>query len=147
MNKEIPVEKLMTTEVITVSPNDTMDRVQEIFRGNAIHHIPVVQEGRVVGILSEKDYLRLLHGFTLFKNKQSEAFNDAVLRSLLVGEVMTRQVATVKASDTAEVAVGFFRENLFHALPVLNDKGQLVGILTSYDLLCYAFSNEAAVET
>lgn len=143
MNKQIAVGEIMTANVITVHPNDTMDQVQRVFRGNAIHHLPVVQDDKVVGILSEKDYLRLLHGFTLFKNQQSEDFNEAVLRSLLVGEVMTRQVATVQVDDTAEVAAGYFRENLFHALPVLDDDGKLVGILTSYDLLCYAFSNEA----
>jgi acetoin utilization protein AcuB len=53
---------------------------------------------------------------------------------------MTKQVAKLKTEDSLEMAVGFFRENLFHALPVVNDEGELVGIVTTYDLLNYAYS-------
>ncbi|HKK80256.1 MAG TPA: CBS domain-containing protein [Phaeodactylibacter sp.] len=133
------VGQIMSTPVITVSPSDTMDKVQDIFRSNNIHHIPVVEDGKVVGIISNADYLRLLHGFTLFKTAKSEEYNDAILRSLLAGEVMTRQVATLSPEDSLVMAVGFFRENLFHALPVVGD-GRLVGIVTTFDLLTHAYS-------
>lgn len=137
----------MTTEVITITPNETMDTVQDIFRKNHLHHLPVVDEGgKVVGIISHKDYLRLLHGFTLFKTHKSEEYNDAILRSLLVKEVMTRQVATLQPDDTIELAAGFFRENYFHALPVVDDDEHLVGIITTHDLLNYAFSEPSYVD-
>lgn len=138
-DKSTTIAQIMSTPVITVGPNDTMDLVQDLFRKNTFHHIPVVDEGKVVGILSKSDYLRLLHGFTLFKTDRSELYNDAILRSLLVGEVMTKQVATLAPEDSVELAVGFFRENLFHALPVVG-KGKLVGIVTTFDLITYAFS-------
>lgn len=143
MNKNVSVREIMTSKVITVSPNDTMDKVQDIFRRNNIHHIPVVEKGKVVGIISNSDYLRLLHGFTLFRSEKSEAYNDAILRSLLAGEVMTRQVAVLNPDDSLDLAAGYFRENLFHALPIVDpDKDELVGIITTYDLLTYAFSEE-----
>lgn len=145
MNKQTTtVGQIMTTPVITVAPNDTMDKVQAIFRKNNIHHLPVVDDGRVVGMISNTDYMRLLHGFTLFKTEKSEEYNDAILRSLLANEVMTRQVAVLNPGDSLELAAGYFRENLFHALPIVDDKNQkLVGILTTYDLISYAFSEEA----
>ncbi|NBC07256.1 MAG: CBS domain-containing protein [Bacteroidetes bacterium] len=139
------VGQIMSTPVITVSPSDTMDKVQDIFRSNNIHHIPVVEDGKVVGIISNADYLRLLHGFTLFKTEKSDQYNDAILRSLLAGEVMTRQVATLSPEDSLIMAVGFFRENLFHALPVLSD-GKLVGIVTTFDLLTHAYSTPYMAE-
>lgn len=134
------VSQIMTTEVIFLEPNDTMDKTQQIFQAHNIHHIPVIDEGKVVGIISKSDYLKLLHGFTLFKTHKSESYNEAIMRSLLVKEVMTRQVATIKPEDTVELAAGFFRENLFHALPVVDDSGNLLGIVTTYDLLNYAFA-------
>mgnify|MGYP006277041025 CR=1 FL=1 len=139
------VGQIMSTPVITVSPSDTMDKVQDIFRSNNIHHIPVVEDGKVVGIISNADYLRLLHGFTLFKTEKSDQYNDAILRSLLAGEVMTRQVATLSPEDSLIMAAGFFRENLFHALPVLSD-GKLVGIVTTFDLLTHAYSTPYMAE-
>ncbi|TXB66325.1 CBS domain-containing protein [Phaeodactylibacter luteus] len=144
-DRTITVAQIMSTPVITVSPSDTMDEVQAIFRKNNIHHIPVVEQEKVVGIISQSDYLRLQHGFTLFKTRHSETYNDAIMRSLLVGEVMTRQVATLAPDDSLEMAAGFFRENLFHALPVV-DKGRLIGILTTYDMLTYAYSAPFLIE-
>ena len=90
-------------------------------------------------MVSYTDYLKLLHGFTLFKTRKSDEYNDAILRSLLVKEVMTKQLATLKPEDTLEMAAGFFRENLFHALPVVDDDNMLVGIITTYDLINYAY--------
>ncbi|KGE88185.1 MAG: CBS domain-containing protein [Phaeodactylibacter xiamenensis] len=144
-DKTTTVAQIMSTPVITVGPNDTMSDVQDIFRKNNIHHIPVVDDGKVVGIISKSDYYRLLHGFTLFKTQKSEQYNDAIMRSLLAGEAMTRQVATLAPGDSLEMAVGFFRENLFHALPVV-DKGRLIGIVTTFDLLTHAYSTPFMME-
>ncbi len=134
----------MTTEVRTLGPNDTMDKVQDIFRKYNIHHIPIVKNGKIVGIISQTDYLKVLHGFTLFKTQKSELYNNAILRSLLTSEVMTKQVATLHPDDTIEVAAGFFKENLFHALPIVDDEGDLVGIITTYDLINLAFNLTSA---
>lgn len=130
----------MTDTVMTIHPDDTMDRVQRVFEQNTIHHLPVVTpEGKVVGMVSKSDYLKLLHGFTFFKARKSEEYNKAILRSLLVEEVMTRQVATLKADDSLLMAAGYFRENLFHAIPIVDDKHNLIGILSTYDLISFAF--------
>ncbi len=141
------VSQIMTTTVITVRPTDTMDRVSDIFRTNNIHHIPVVEENKVVGILSKSDFYRLQHTFSFFKNERSEAYNDALMRSLLVREVMTKQVAKLQPEDTLELAVGFFRENLFHALPVVDKEGNLVGIITTFDLLTHAYNDHLQLQS
>lgn len=146
MEKKMNVGQIMTTEVICLSPEDTMDKVQDIFQTHNIHHIPIIDGNKVVGIISQTDYLKLLHGFTLFKTHDSQAYNNAIMRSLLVKEVMTRQVATVEPDDSLEFAAGFFRENLFHALPVVSEEGNLVGIITTYDLINFAFTEPSLLE-
>lgn len=146
IDKTISVDKIMTTEVITIEPEDTMDKVKKVFDRHNIHHIPIVEEAKVVGIISKTDYLKLLHGFTLFKTQKSDNYNDAIMRSLLVREVMTKQVAKLNPDDSIETAAGFFRENLFHALPVVNKAGRLVGIVTTYDLLNYAYNETILLE-
>ena len=144
-DKTTTVGQIMSTPVITVGPDDTMKKVQDIFLMNNIHHLPAVIDGKVAGMISKSDYLRLLHGFTLFKTEKSAEYNDAIMRSLLVGEVMTKQVATLAPEDTLDMAPGFFRENLFHALPVVS-KGKLVGIITTFDLINYAFSEPVVMK-
>lgn len=141
MDKSTRIGSIMTTNVIAVHPNDMMEKVQSIFRKSNIHHVPVTDGGKVVGIISHSDYLRLQNTFTLFKTKQSDHYNDVIMQSMLVKEIMTKQVAKLTPDDTVEIAAGFFRENLFHALPVVDSEGKLVGILTTYDLLNFAFSD------
>jgi acetoin utilization protein AcuB len=147
MDKTVTVGQIMTTNVITVSPEDTMEKVQKIFRTNNIHHIPVVDGKKIIGIISKSDYLKLLHGFTLFKTHKSEEYNDAIMRSLLVKEVMIKQVAVLNPGDSLDMAAGFFRENLFHALPIVDEQtGELVGIVTTYDLLSFAYSEPSMMD-
>lgn len=136
----IKVSDIMTSVVTFVQPDDIMTMVDDIFKTQNIHHIPVLdKDGKVSGIISKLDYFKVLHGITLFRTKKSELINQAVLRSLLVKEVMTRQVATLQHDTTLMVAAGYFRENLFHAIPIVDRNGVLQGIITTYDMLNYAY--------
>lgn len=136
----ITVGHIMTTDPITVKANDTMLTVRDIFRHNNIHHIPVVDKGRVVGIVTKSDYLALSNAFPLFNKEKREAYNEKLFSTILVDEVMTKQVAKVTPDDPLEVAAGIFKENLFHALPVVDEHSKLVGILTTFDMLNYFFT-------
>jgi CBS domain-containing protein len=146
INKNISVKELMTSDVIFVKPEDCVNKVAEIFGKNNIHHIPVInEEGIVEGIVSSTDFNRIQHGMTLFKIKDAEAFNSALFRSLLVKEVMTTKVVKMNWNDTVEMAIGIFKENLFHAMPVVDDENKLVGILTTFDLLNFAFNEPSLI--
>ena len=143
MNTQLPISTIMTTAVLTLGPKDLMRDVEDIFRKNTIHHIPIVEEnGKLAGIISQTDFYKIQHGMTLFKSKNVESFNSTLMGSLLVEEVMTKQVAALHFNEPINVAVGILQENLFHALPVVDDNHKLVGILTTHDLLNYAFRKE-----
>ncbi|MDX1940462.1 MAG: CBS domain-containing protein [Saprospiraceae bacterium] len=141
MDKTTRVNTIMTTNVITVAPNDPMDKVQAIFEGTDIHHLPVIENSKIVGILSYSDYLRLQNSFTLFNVELGEHRQIILMQFLLVKDVMTHQVAKLGPHDTVEIAAGYFRENRFHALPVVDSEGILIGMLTTYDLLAFVFSD------
>lgn len=146
MDVSTTISAVMTTEVRTITPEATMAIVQELFRTHSIHHLPVVENDQVVGMVSKTDYLMLLHGFTLFNTKESRDFNQVVLTTLTVREVMSKKVATINPEDTLEMAAGIFRENRFHALPVVEKHSKkLVGIITVMDLLNFAFTNPSLV--
>jgi len=137
---------IMTTKVITVHLTTAMDVVSDIFEKHNIHHLPVVEEdGTVVGMISKSDYYQLQDAFTIFKRAAAERINRAVFRSLLVGEVMSKQVAVLNPDDSVLMAAGYFRENLFHALPIVDEDRRILGIVTTYDLLSYAFQDAVIV--
>lgn len=138
------VKEIMSTPVLTVGPKDPVSVAVIMFQSFPIHHLPVVEDDRLVGIISQQEVLRLEHNFSLFKNQWSQEVNQAIYRSILIEEVMTRQVASVKPSDRVDYAFGFFLENRFHALPVVDDQNKVVGILSTYDLLTHAYSTAPA---
>lgn len=144
IDRTTAIANIMTRNVYFVHPSDNMQRVDEMFAMHSIHHIPVIDDdSHVVGIISKSDYLKILHGFTLFKTEKSQEYNKAILRSLLVGEVMTKQVATLQPADSVDIAAGYFRENLFHAIPVVDRQKKLVGIVTTFDMMNFAFMEPA----
>lgn len=138
-DKQIEVREIMTREVITISPEETMDQAAELFESHDLHHIPVVGDGKVVGMLSTTDLHKVMHHFTLFKVRNSDVVNQSVLRSLLAKEVMTSPVATIQTTCSLTTVAAIFRENLFHALPVVETNGDLAGIVTPFDLMNYAY--------
>lgn len=136
----IKLSEIMTPNPITVRPMDTMDGVKKIFDTKNIHHIIVVDENNtVLGIIGKENLALLSHHMTIFNRQKEAKFNDYHLKTIYAKEAMTKHVATLHDTDTIGVAVGIFRENLFHALPILNNEQKLVGILTTYDLLNFAF--------
>ncbi|HEX5624858.1 MAG TPA: CBS domain-containing protein [Saprospiraceae bacterium] len=123
------VSTIMVREVITVSPNDTLQKVKEILINNRIHHVPVVDSGnKLVGIVTTYDLFKL-------------AVDHKDYPTTRVGNVMTKILATLEPTDKVGTAAEVFMEHLFHALPVV-ENGNLVGIVTSFDVLRYEYNRE-----
>jgi len=139
MFNNIKISEIMTTDLITVNRSTTMDKVKYIFQENSIHHVPVVNEDGVLeGMISEEELILLSHHLTIFNLKREERFNAKYLKTVYAHEVMKTKLVSLKPSHTVGMAADIFRENLFHALPILEDD-RLVGILTTYDLINYAY--------
>jgi len=143
MKNQTQIGEVMSQAVISVFPEDRLVKIKEIFDKNRFHHLPVVDTmGIVQGILSKGDIQRLEHHFTLFNRRKSQEVNDMVFKSISAKDIMTKEVATVEKETTIETALGYFRENLFRALPVIDTAGKLIGMLTTFDLLMYAYKSE-----
>lgn len=132
MDFTAPVSTLMTRKLITVSTGDNLTTVRDIFNSKRIHHIPVVRYTTLVGIISEADFLPFLKGIASTKPGQPEY--DANLESILVEDIMTTGIATLESTDRINVALQLFSENIFHAIPIV-DNGELVGMLTTFDII------------
>lgn len=122
----------MTRKLVTVMPTDKLTRVKEIFDTTRIHHIPVVSYKTLLGIISRSDILAFPEANDKGKYDQLPEGNS--LQHYTAEDVMTKGIASLSSDERINVALEVFSENLFHAIPVVDD-GELVGMLTPFDIL------------
>ena len=125
------VSRYMTQKLITCSPDMSVKQAFLLMRAHRVRHIPVVEDEKLVGIISDRDLRRPRWAEELDDWTTYYQINDAHS----VSDVMTRNPETVRASDNIREAVTLFREHRYGALPVLNKEEELVGILSAQDLL------------
>ena len=119
------IVRIMTTDPVTVSVDESAAKAVQILETEAIHHLPVVEDGRLVGITSSSDLLKLY----LLDNTQP------ALDSIPVRQIMQKDPIVVASSANLRDAAQMLSTGSFHALPVVDNDGVLVGIVTSTDLI------------
>ncbi len=117
---QLSVEEVMRKEVISVAPEMGMREFKELLRAHRISGAPVVEDGRLVGVISLEDLIRALEQGTM---------------DTCVGEKMTRHVESVYEDESVMQAVNRMARFGFGRFPVVNRAGDLVGILTRGDIL------------
>lgn len=134
MDLNAPISTIMSKELKTVAPDSPATEIDTLFKENRIHHIPVLDEKRnVVGIVGKSDFLYLLRGYT---SHETDRFREtAKLRAFKAMEIMQEEVETLSENDPIKKAVQLLAENRYQALPVLNAKGSICGIVTTHDIL------------
>lgn len=133
MNVLAPVKTIMSSNLITVAPQDKLTTVKEIFDTHHIHHIPVVRFKEMVGLISKTDFLYFIRGFT--RNEEDRFVNEARLRAYTAEDIMTTGLAKIDPEERINVALTIFLENRFHAVPIVNTEKELVGIVTTFDII------------
>jgi CBS domain-containing protein len=136
MDTNRPVAEIMTRHLVVVKPDATIDRIHNLFEANNFHHIPVVDRNALVGIISKTDYLKIRH--MLATTWSGETICQDMYKDMCAADIMSREPLKIESADTIGLAADIFRANALHALPVVDD-GELVGIVTSHDLLTYAY--------
>lgn len=134
MSSEIPkvVGEIMTREVITLFEEDNLDRIEEGMARYRFRHLPVVDEGRLVGLLTHRDLLRLQASILEPGAAQK---THALGTSVFVRNVMQRNVLTVTAETPLVEAGKLLVDNKLGCLPVVDADQTLVGIVTEADFV------------
>jgi CBS domain-containing protein/anti-sigma regulatory factor (Ser/Thr protein kinase) len=116
---ELKIEEVMTKDPCVVSPETVMEDILEIFRKNRISGAPVVIDGQLVGIISIEDLIRCLKA------------NDLAAP---VSKYMSSKLLTTRKTDPVIEALKLFVSSRYGRLPVLDEQGQLTGIITKGDI-------------
>ena len=128
MNERIST--IMTTNVVTVHPEDSLEVVKKLLFEKHFHHLPVVEaDGRLAGIITSWDLIK--------SNKRFEEYGDFKVKDL-----MTVKVATLGPNELIGGAAMVFLRHLFHGMPIIDEDHKLLGIITTHDILKYEFLKE-----
>ncbi len=101
-----PISHVMTASLKTVQIHQKLSEVRRIFIENQLHHVPVVHDRKLVGLISTTD-------------------------------MMQRNLVTIDINSTVRKAAHLLSDGVFHSLPVVDKDNNLVGIITSTDLIRY----------
>lgn len=131
VTSQAQVAQFMTRTLHVVHPHDRIIHARRLMVDHHVERLPVIEGGRVLGILGERDVALALYKFRETVPLQRQA---AQLKELTVENVMRRQVVTIEETATAAEAAKRMRENDVGSLPVLRGD-RIVGIVTRSDLL------------
>src|SRR5258706_13497118 len=126
------IEDVMSRSVVTLKPEQTLRDAIDLLRSKHIRHLPVVEAGKLVGIVSDRDVKRTTP--SLVGGIERDEYDEA-LDATKVSRFMTRDPITVSPRTGLKAAVAIFIERKVGALPVIGPDGALAGIVTEIDLL------------
>ncbi len=134
--KEGVVREIMMGSPVTLKPDDTLALANDVISLGRIRHIPVVADGKLRGMLSERDLMGAAAN-QIFGLKQSS--KTALLKSVLIKDVMKKRVISVGPDTPIKEAAHILADKKIGCLPVVSD-GTLVGLVTTTDILRYVES-------
>ncbi|HEU4882916.1 MAG TPA: CBS and ACT domain-containing protein [Longimicrobium sp.] len=125
------VKKRMTHDPVVVSPRHSLADALRLTRERRIRHLPVVEDGVLVGIVSDRDVRTALPSPITEPDAERVAFLDRTP----ISAVMKRDVDSIGPLDTVEDAAKLMRRRRIGALPVVDAHGAVLGILSESDVL------------
>ncbi|WP_426431329.1 HPP family protein [Winogradskyella sp. HB-48] len=129
-----PISEIMSTDIIALNRDDDLETAEILFKRHKIRHIPVVNGEVIIGMLSYSDLLRISFADAVYDNE--DEVDTVVYNMFTIEQVMVKNVKTVPSTATIKEVAEILSKEEFHALPVV-DNGNLVGIVTTTDLINY----------
>jgi acetoin utilization protein AcuB len=126
------VDAIMSRDVETVAPDVTLMEIQEVLRKRGFRHLLVVEDGALVGVISDRDVLRVISPFL---DTLSESARDVKTLMRPASDVMRSDPVSASPDTSVEDAASMLLEHTISCLPVIGDDAQIQGIVTSKDLL------------
>jgi len=128
----VSIKKIMTVKLVTVTLDDKLEMVKEIFDNLKFHHLLVVEEHKLLGVVSDRDLLKALSPNI---GSARETYQDIASLNKRVHQIMTRRPIVLQENATVDDAIQSFNTHGISCLPVVDLNFRPVGIVTWRDIL------------
>ena len=126
------IDSIMIKRVVTVEMDDSLKTISDIFVNVKFHHLLVVENDKLFGVISDRD---LLKASSPFLNTLSEQSRDLNTLRVKAHQIMSRKLVTVTKEASLEDAVRLLLRKNVSCLPVTSPNGRIEGIVTWKDLI------------
>ena len=126
------VGSIMSRKIVTVELDDRLSTVKDIFDTMKFHHLLAVEDGRLYGVVSDRDLLRALSPYI---GSTVETARDLATLNKRVHQIMTRKPITLRPEATLAEAVALFLAHGISCIPIVDEDARPVGILSWRDIL------------
>lgn len=126
------IDDVMTTHVRTVTADQSLSEVRQIFESENFRHLPVMDGEQLVGIITHTDLMRVTYGAHI-ADADFEV-NSLILETTTVAEAMSKDVRTVESGAGLAEAARIMRTYKVNCVPVVGQDG-MVGLITGTDIL------------
>ena len=126
------VESWMNHEVVSVEEKTPVIKVIELFKLRRLLFVPVLRRGKVVGLIADRDVRDISPSKTAVMDVRELHY---LLSRMKAGDIMQPNPTTIRPQETVETAALKMLEHGAHAIPVVDSRGRLTGIITQSDVL------------
>jgi CBS domain-containing membrane protein len=135
------VADIMTKDVLFLQEEDNLSQIGQTMERFSLRHLPVVDRGRLVGLVTHRDVLRLAVSELSDNDQFRQERQRRLVENTFVAKIMTRRPRTVFPDTPVLEAAEILVESKFGCLPVVDSQGNLVGIVTEHDFLKLLVAN------
>lgn len=126
------ISDIMTVRLVTIGMDETLKVVKEIFKSVEFHHLLVVEEETLVGVVSDRDLLRALSPYL---GTAAETNRDIWTQDRKVHQIMSRHLITLSENAEVRDAIAIFNTEKISCIPIIDDQHRAVGIVSWRDIL------------
>jgi acetoin utilization protein AcuB len=127
----ITVGEIMTSKVVTIEMDDSLEVIRDIFRKVKFHHLIVVDGEKIIGVISDRDFLKAISPYV---DTMSETDRDRTTLEKRAHQIMSHYPATVKKSCQIQTAARLMLDRRISCLPVTSPNGIIEGVVTWKDV-------------
>ena len=132
--KNMLIRDIMTKNVVTVEMDDKLLAVKEIFDNSKFHHLLVTEEGKLFGVVSDRD---LLKSISPNIGTMRVTYNDMATLQKRVHQIMTRKPITLSPDASINDAIDVFNQHRISCIPIIDEEFRPVGIVSWRDIMRY----------
>ncbi len=134
MKKNEPIAKIMSSDVVAIQAGQKLSEVRHLMAEGNIHHVPVLEGRKLVGLVSFTDMMKL--NFVI-SGADERTIDTIIDQQFDIRAIMSTRLVTLPVTASVREASELLAKGEFHSLPVVDADDQLAGIVTSTDLIRY----------